>query len=139
MTHIQELKILSKEHPVIIFDGVCVLCSSFVQRLIHLDRREVFRYTTLQSDAGIRANQISPNYDSIILVKDQKVYYKSDAILEISKDLHFPHSLLSNATIIPKLIRDSIYDFIARRRFSIFGKRDQCMVPKAEKAHLFLD
>lgn len=139
MTHIQELKTLSKEHPIIIFDGVCVLCSSFVQRMIHLDRDEVFRYTTLQSDTGIQANQISPNYDSIILVKDQKIYYKSDAILEISKDLHFPHSLLSKAAIIPKFIRDSIYDFIARRRFSIFGKRDQCMIPMAEKAHLFMD
>ncbi len=129
--------------PVILFDGVCNLCNGAVTWVIERDNRAYFRFASLQSgaarsalsDAGAPA--IMP--DSIVLLDADGVHVRSDAALRIAARLGMPWSLLSLARIVPRVLRDAVYDFIARNRYRWFGRRDVCMLPTAGVADRFLD
>lgn len=129
--------------PVILFDGVCNLCNGAVTWVIERDKRAYFRFASLQSgaarsalsDAGAPA--IMP--DSIVLLDADGVHVRSDAALRIAARLGMPWSLLSLARIVPRVLRDAVYDFIARNRYRWFGRRDVCMLPTAGVADRFLD
>lgn len=83
---------------------------------------------------------IDPNIiDSLVLIKNDKIFIKSDAILEISNDLLIGWRLFRIGIILPKIIRDYLYDFIAKHRYKIFGKKDKCPIPSKKVQERFLE
>ncbi len=126
----------------ILFDGVCNLCNGAVRFVIARDPKARFRFAALTSDAAqslLRQSAVSgPLPDSIVLVEDDRVYFRSDAALRIARQLTFPWPLLSIFAIVPRFIRDGVYDFIAARRYRWFGRRETCMVPTPELRRRFL-
>jgi predicted DCC family thiol-disulfide oxidoreductase YuxK len=130
------------KHPVILFDGVCNLCNASVQFIIRHDKKQIFRFAALQSAFGQSAlkkfNLADKNIDSVILVENNSVQLKSDAALNIAKQLGGIYSLFYVFIVVPKFIRNSVYDFIARNRYRWFGKQESCMIPTPELKKLFI-
>ena len=130
-------------HPVILFDGVCNLCNASVQFIIKRDKKQIFRFAALQSQFGQKVvdsfNLSDKKIDSVILLENNSVKIKSDAALRIAKQLGGIYSLLYVFIILPKFIRNSVYDFIARNRYSWFGKQESCMIPTPELKRLFIE
>ncbi len=128
---------------IILFDGVCNLCNNSVQFIIKNDKKHHFIFTSLQSDAAqevlLHFKLKNSNFDSIILIQNNKVYQKSTAILHISRHLTGFWKLNYVFIIIPKFIRDFVYTFIAKNRYKWFGKRDTCMLPTQKLKTRFLD
>ncbi len=132
---------MGREHAVILFDGVCNLCNSSVNLIIDLDRKKEFLFSSLQSDEGqalLKENQLNTSPETIVLVKEGKIYQKSTAVLHICRKLIFPLPLLYGFIIVPKTIRDAVYDFIAANRYKWFGKKDSCRIPTPELQERFL-
>ena len=127
----------------LLFDGVCNLCNSSVQYVIKHDKKQKFKFASLQSDA---AKEILLQYkikktdlDSIILIYNDELYDKSSAILRLLKILGGFHSLgYIFIIIIPKSIRDVVYDYVARNRYKWYGKKESCMIPTIELKNRFL-
>jgi predicted DCC family thiol-disulfide oxidoreductase YuxK len=128
---------------IILFDGVCNLCNGFVTFVIARDPHARFRFAALSSAAADRvlatAGAPAAQPDSIVLVEDDAVYVRSDAALRIARGLTFPWPLAYGFVAVPRLIRDGIYDVIARRRYRWFGRRDACLIPSPDLRRRFLD
>ena len=126
-----------------LFDGVCNLCIGSVQFIIARDPDARFRFATLQSDAAKRllrdAGVAEPYPDSVVLVEGGRVYTRSTAALRVARRLRAPWTLAYALVIVPRPLRDWIYDVVASRRYSWFGKRAACMVPTPELRSRFLD
>jgi len=123
---------------IIIFDGVCGLCNKSVDILIKLDRKKQFLYTSLQGEF-IKTLNIEPKIDSIIYYKDGNLFYKSTAILKILRSLGGIWVFANLFYIIPRAIRDFIYDLVAKYRYKIFGRMESCRLPKKGEEELFID
>ena len=127
---------------IILFDGVCNLCNGAITFIIQRDKKDVFRYAALQSDIGRQLAQEHnidlEKVDSIILVDNDKAYLKSTAALRIARHLRGGWPLLSIFLILPAFIRNWVYDFIARNRYTWFGKKEACMIPTPELKSKFL-
>lgn len=136
---IQELR---KTKSIILFDGLCNFCDHSVQFVIKRDPDDEFLYASLQSKSGkeFLKNQDSEiqNIDSILLVTNEKIYTKSSAALKIASKLSAHWYLSGIFFILPKPLRDSVYDFIAKRRYQWFGKYDSCKIPTSEQRSKFL-
>jgi len=118
------------ERPVILFDGICNLCNGGVNYALDHDEEGVFRFASLQSTVGqsllVRSGKKPDDVSSIVLVTHDKAYFKSDAVLRIVKKLNGGTAILSKVgVLLPKLVKDFIYDYVAKNRF-IFGEADQC-------------
>lgn len=128
---------------IILFDGVCNLCSGAVQFIIKRDRKGIFKFASLQSSFGqqqLEKFNIDKNLlHSIILVHDDQFFERSDAALEIAKHLNGLWLVLYVFKIIPRFIRDGIYNLIARNRYGLFGKKDACWIPTPELKDRFLE
>ncbi|MBS7253831.1 thiol-disulfide oxidoreductase DCC family protein [Flavobacterium branchiicola] len=134
---------LPENKKIILFDGVCNLCDSAVQFIIKHDKKDLFRFVSLQSDFGKEiCNYIGVDQskiDSIILYNPGVAYYyKSSAVIEIAEDLGGIYSLLSIFEIFPEKLRNIIYDFIAKNRYKWYGKKESCMIPTPELKAKFL-
>ena len=133
---------VQQQHKIILFDGVCNLCNTSVKIVIRNDKKDCFRFAALQSDIGkdyiTKFNIDSTETDSIILIDQEKVYVKSTAALYISKSLSGAYPLLFGFIIIPKFIRNWVYDFVARNRYRWYGKKESCMIPTPELMAKFL-
>ena len=129
--------------PVILFDGVCNYCNGMVNFLIRKDKQRRFLFAPLQSNAGQELlRQFGLNttqLDSFIFISDGKAYLRSTAGLKLYNQLPWYWKWTQLFWIVPRVIRDAVYNFIARNRYKWFGKRDQCMVPGAEVRERFLD
>ena len=123
---------------IIFFDGICNLCNSSVQFIIRHDSREVFQFASLQSPYAQQTIPESIHLNTILLLKDGKIYSKSDAVLEICRDLDGFWKYGYYCKFFPKKIRDFMYDFIARHRYRLFGKNKSCELPKQSLGHRFL-
>ena len=127
----------------ILFDGVCNLCNGFVRFVIARDPAARFRFAALTSPAAIealrRAGVAQPLPDSIVLIEDGRVYFRSDAALQIARHLRFPWPVACALALIPRFIRDAMYDCIAARRYRWFGRRETCMIPTPGLRGRFLD
>jgi predicted DCC family thiol-disulfide oxidoreductase YuxK len=137
------MKNLPPNKKIILFDGVCNLCNSSVQFVIKQDSRDVFRFVALQSDLGqdiLKHIGIDPKHiDSIILYEPGiAYYYKSDAALEIAKNLGGFFHFGTLFRIIPTGIRNQLYDYIAKNRYNWYGKMENCMLPTPEIKSKFL-
>ena len=127
---------------VILFDGVCNLCNGFVQFVIARDPAAQFRFGALTTPAAqdlLRAAGVTNAPDSIVLLEDDGVYFQSDAALRIVRRLTFPWPLAYGLVVVPRFVRDWVYDIIAARRYKWFGRRDACMVPTPDLKQRFLD
>ncbi len=127
---------------IILFDGVCNLCNGAVLFVIKRDPNDLFRFAALQSEKGqALAQQYSidtAKVDSIILIENGKSYTKSSAALRIARHLKSGYRVLSVFLIIPAVIRNWVYDFVARNRYRWYGKKDQCMIPTPALQSKFL-
>ena len=135
---------IPENKKIVLFDGVCNLCDGAVQFIIKHDKKDVFRFASLQSDTGrklVADRGLDPDeIDSIMLIEPGVAYYrKSTAALEISRNLSGGYSLLKNFLGLPEGFRDLIYDLIAKNRYKWFGKKDECMIPTPELRAKFLD
>jgi predicted DCC family thiol-disulfide oxidoreductase YuxK len=130
------------EHPIILFDGVCNLCNGLVRFVIRRDPNGRFHFASLQSDAGralLAAHGLTDHgLDSMALVENGRAHVRSDAALRVVRGLSGLWPVFGVALILPRFIRDAVYEFIAKRRYRWFGKRDQCMVPTPEQAARFV-
>jgi len=129
---------------IILFDGVCNLCNRWVQFTIKRDKKDVFRFASLQGETGKRMTEArgidTAKMDSIIVVEPGMAYYtKSDAVLEITGEFGGAWRLFSIFSWIPRSLRDALYDLVARNRYAWFGKKTECMVPGPELRAKFLD
>ena len=128
---------------IVLFDGYCNLCSGSVVFILKRERGDVFRFASLQSDF---ANQLLTNRGlgketprSIIVVENDRLLFRSTAALHIVKQLRGLWPTLYILILLPKFIRDPVYDFIARNRYKWFGMRNRCFVPDQQMSFKFLD
>ncbi len=124
------------ENPLILFDGVCNFCNYWVNFASRHDQKKRLRFASLQ---GETAREILPRYQldpsklsSVILVDNGKAYTQSSACLRICKYLGGGWKLVYALMIIPKFLRDAVYNLVARNRYRWFGKKDSCMIPPAD-------
>ena len=123
---------------VVIFDGVCGFCNKSVDRLMKLDTQNIFHYTSLQGEL-VKTLDVDPKIDSIIFYKDGALYYKSTAILQILRSLGGVWIVTNLFYLIPRVVRDFVYDIIAKYRYKFFGKMESCRMPKGGEQALFID
>ncbi|ARA92450.1 MAG: thiol-disulfide oxidoreductase DCC family protein [Bacteroidetes bacterium] len=131
-----------KEHAVILFDGVCNLCNASVNFVIDHDPAGYFKMAALQSDEaapllehfGLQADYL----DSIVLIEGDRVYRHSDAALRVARRLDGAWPLLYAFIVVPRPIRDAVYDWIARNRYAWFGRRESCRIPTPDVMDRFL-
>ncbi len=128
--------------PIILFDGVCNLCNNSVQFIINRDAKAKFKFASLQSQTGQELlkqfNQSGSELISVMLIRNDRLYSKSNAALEIARQLSGAWPALYIFKIIPSFLRDWIYDWIASNRYRWFGKKDECMIPTPELKSRFL-
>lgn len=139
-----EMKAASEDSgAVILFDGVCNLCSAVVGFVIGRDHRGRFRFASLQSAVGRRLMDehqcTEPALASMVLIVDGRCYRKSRAALEIIRRLDAPRPLLYALILVPRSLADWLYDFIGARRYRWFGKRAVCWVPSEKLRARFLE
>ncbi len=131
------------DQPIILFDGVCNLCNGAVQFIIRHDKKNTFMFTSLQSETGQKLlaqyNFPPDELNSFILIENNKAYTRSTGALKVAKKLNGIFPMLYSFIIIPKILRDSIYDLVARNRYKWFGKKDECMIPTPQLKARFLN
>jgi predicted DCC family thiol-disulfide oxidoreductase YuxK len=130
-------------HPLIVFDGICHLCTGFVRFVIRWDRVALFQFLPAQSPRGealyARLGLKSGDWDTNLLVLDGRVYTELDAFIEIARRFGGLWQLMPLLYAIPRILRDWLYNRLARNRYNWFGKRDVCYLPTPDLASRFLD
>jgi len=125
----------------ILFDGVCVFCSRWVRFVIDHDPERRFRFLPIQSEAGRALAErygIDPEArQTNAVVLDGRIFFKSDSALTVLGALPRTRAL-AGLKVVPRLLRDPVYDLIARNRYAIFGRTDACMVPSPGDRERFL-
>lgn len=131
-----------QDHAVLLFDGVCNLCNGFVNFVIDHDPDAYFKLGALQSDAAapyLRTYGVDPEaLDSVVLIEGGRLYRKSTAALRVARRLPAPYALLYAFIVVPRPLRDVVYDWIASNRYDWFGTRDACRMPTPELDTHFL-
>ena len=138
----------AKGHGILLFDGDCAMCNSFVQRFMAIDPEQAMRYAPLQGTtaAEVFERQGLAGQDllgGIRLVqnfreKEERVLIGSDAVLTAFSLTRSPARFLVAFKIIPRFIREWGYGLIAKNRYRFFGKAQQCAIPKPNQRHLLL-
>ncbi len=133
---------MNKSEAIVFFDGICNFCSGSVLFIIKRDPKGYFRFAALQAESGeviMRQLGIGEGRpESIILVENNKVWYRSSAALRIARKLRHGWPLFYVFIIVPPVIRDFFYNIIARNRYKWFGKKESCFVPTPEIRSRFL-
>ena len=132
-----------QQGPVVLFDGVCNFCNRAVNFILRHEKKAVLKFAPLQSEAGRRlARQYGLNSDqpeSLVLIEEEKLYLRSSAALRICRYLRGGWPLMIGFIIVPTVIRDLVYRWIAANRYRWFGRRSQCMVPTEENRSRFIN
>ena len=130
------------DHPILLYDGVCYLCNWLVRFALKRDTRGRLRFSSLQSAKGREFLQAygaaAGNLDTAFLIEDGRLYDRSTCALRLLRHLAFPWPLLYGLIIVPRSIRDVLYDLVARRRYAWFGQLDACPIPPPELRERFL-
>ena len=135
-------------NPIVLYDGVCGLCNQLVQFLLKRDKHDQLRYASLQSDFAskilVRHGLNPKDLDTVCVVinyqeSDERVLTKSTAILNVVKNLGGIWKVAALGKIIPRPIRDLLYELVARNRYRMFGKYETCMLPEPRHRAKFLD
>jgi predicted DCC family thiol-disulfide oxidoreductase YuxK len=121
------------DSPILIYDGICVLCNFFLDIIIKADKNKSLKYLPLQDEkAQLLINSANlEKIDTVVYYSPNKQFYiKSEAVIQVLTDIGGIWKMTSVFKFIPLFIRDYIYDFIARNRYGWFGKRKSCrLVP----------
>lgn len=127
---------------VIVFDGVCALCSRWVRFLLRVDRQERYRFAAMQGTHGrvlLRQHGLDPDDPlSFLLLEDGRAWTDTDAIVRVLVGLGGPWRLAVVLRVVPRRLRDRAYRALARNRYRWFGRHDSCFLPSAEQARRFL-
>lgn len=127
---------------VVLFDGVCRLCSAWARFLIKFDSKRRFKLATVQSTEGqaILQNYGFPTdyYETMLLIEGQHIYTKSSAFFRVMRRLPWPWPFICIGWIVPAVIRDWLYDRIALNRYRLFGRYDVCVIPDKDHDSRFL-
>lgn len=133
---------MTDDRPVVVFDGICPLCSANARFILRHDRRRHFRLAAMQSEAGAalyRRFGIDPaDPETLILVDGGRALRDSEAVLAIWSGLGWPWRAAAAARIVPAALRDPLYRWVARNRYRLFGRRETCWLPGPELADRFL-
>ena len=134
---------LHKVERVILFDGVCKLCHAWVRFILRFDRNEKVKLCAAQSKTGQallkQFNYPIQDFESMLYFENKQCFEKSDAYFKIMSTLGFPWKVLLIFRLIPRPVSDWFYDLVARNRYRLFGKYDQCIVPNPEQKTRFID
>jgi predicted DCC family thiol-disulfide oxidoreductase YuxK len=128
---------------VLVFDGVCVLCSHWIGFVLQHDRRRLYKFAAMQTDTGRRlltSHGLDPDDPkSFLLVGEGRGYMDTDALIRVLDSFGGRWRLVATLVrLTPRLLRDALYRTIARNRYKLFGKHDLCVVPSAQTADRFL-
>jgi predicted DCC family thiol-disulfide oxidoreductase YuxK len=132
----------------VLYDGVCGLCSRLLQFLLAHDRRGIFSFAPLQGPTGRSlVSRWGGNPDELTTLyvcanyrtREARVLARSDAALFLAGELGWPWRALIAARILPRIVRDAVYDLVARSRYRFFGRYDQCLLPSPEFRSRFVD
>jgi len=130
------------DRPVIVFDGHCVFCSGWAGFVLRHDRAGRYRLLRAQSPLGqalYRHYGLDPvDYRTNILLAEGRVWLKSEGTIRMAEGLGLPWSLAGVLRVLPRRLRDSAYEFVARNRFRIAGRQEVCYVPPAGMCDRFL-
>jgi predicted DCC family thiol-disulfide oxidoreductase YuxK len=132
-----------EKYNIVFFDGVCNFCNSTVDIIYRRNKAKDIYYSSLQSEFArsfLAEHHIdSTDLDTIIYYSNNNFYFRSDAILQLSKKLSGLNKLLPAFLIVPKFLRDGVYSWIARNRYKFWGKKETCRIPTAEEKQHFLE
>ena len=133
------------DHPVLLFDGVCNLCNAFLRFVVRFDADGMFRFAPVQSPVGQDLldrhgeSQDPTDPDTVVLVEDGQAYTKSAAALRVLRRLDGPFPLLYPLVAVPEPLRDGVYDLVARVRYPLFGRTEECQLPAPELRERFVE
>ncbi len=133
---------MSDPPPLLLYDGLCALCNGWVRFLLRVDRGGPLRFAALASATGDRIRTAHPELtgvDSLVFVEGERAAVRSTAVLRIFRYLGGPWRLFLIGWIVPREIRDSLYDVVAFWRYRLFGRHAACLVPPADARGRFLD
>lgn len=138
----QRPSVISEQDRVILFDGVCVLCSHWARFLMRFDRQQRYKLATVQSAEGQAilawCGLPTDHYDTLVFVDGREVYLYSTAIIRVLMGLGGVWRLAAVALIVPRRLRDWAYAHLARNRYRVFGKYETCVMPTPDHARRFL-
>ncbi len=127
---------------ILLFDGICNLCNGSVNFIIKHDKNNRIKFASLQSESGqrllIKLGFSINDIKSVVLIQGNEINTKSTAVLKLLRILGPPWSFLYVFVVIPRFLRDLVYDAVANSRYKLFGKRDECMIPTSELKEKFL-
>lgn len=137
--------IQKQNHQIVFFDGICNFCNASINFIIDHDPEKLFKFIPLQSELAQNIleyfgenRKIQQDFDSVILLKNNILYKKSSAAIEIAAQLNSWVKYLKIFRYLPEFLRNPVYDFIAKYRYQIFGKSDKCRIPTPELRDRFL-
>ena len=134
---------MNSNNAIILFDGVCNLCNSSVQFILKRDKNAYFQFASLQSEFGqtllAKYNLQVDKFESIVLVENEKAFLYSTAALKIAKKLSGFWPLFYLFIVVPPVIRNFFYRLVAQNRYKIFGKKEECLIPKPEWKERFIN
>jgi predicted DCC family thiol-disulfide oxidoreductase YuxK len=129
-------------YNLIVFDGECVLCSSFYRFVRHFDRAQTFHFATAQSWVGqalyAGLNLSTTDFETNLVVMEGRVYTHLDSFAAVMRALPQPWPVLSVVRFLPAVLKTPLYRLIARNRYRLFGRSDTCMVPDAAARGRFI-
>ncbi len=137
----------AKDRRIVLYDGLCGMCDGVVQFLLRHDHKDAFRFAPQQSDVArqiLARHGLDPTkLETICVIEDydsanERIYTKSDAALQIANGLGGIWEMARIASLLPRAFRDLGYDFVARNRYRVFAKRNECRMPAPEDRHKFL-
>jgi predicted DCC family thiol-disulfide oxidoreductase YuxK len=127
----------------LLFDGVCNLCNGFVQFVIRRDPQALVHFASLQSETGQalleKYGLPTDEINTVVLIKDDQVYTRSAVPLTLMPALGWQWQWMRLGWILPRPIRDGLYDWVAANRYRWFGQREACMIPTPDLKARFLD
>ena len=133
---------MKRDHAIVLFDGVCHLCTSTVQCILKRDPHGYFTFASLQSEVGrtlLEEHGLHPDaLDTFVLVEGSRCFTRSDAALRVAQHLSGGWALLRVLSLIPKSIRDWGYTILAQNRYRWFGRKETCMIPSRDLLDRFL-
>lgn len=131
------------DQPVILFDGVCNFCNSAVNFVIKRGKKGIIKFAPLQSDEAVKLlaqyNLPAQGMQTFVFIENNQSFTRSTAALRVCRYLYFLWQLMYGFIIVPRFIRDGIYDWIAKNRYKWFGQKSKCLIPTPEVRSRFLN
>ncbi|MFN7325463.1 MAG: thiol-disulfide oxidoreductase DCC family protein [Chitinophagales bacterium] len=128
---------------VLLFDGVCNLCNTSVKWVLLRDKKGEFKFAAIQSEAGqslLKSFGLENQpLESVILISGRQAYIKSDAAIKVASKLGGIWTIALVFRLVPRPVRDAIYNWVAKNRYRWFGKQEQCLLPQPEWKDRFLN